>query len=362
MLSQRVVVNTIRITNGTYVDARPDGRYACLAVDAFDVGTIVTDTGTLAIPGDARPLYLRVTRSGAFKFAGQSSNTPQTIEYLDGTGWVPRATVPCGISPVIYDHSGVLHISACEVGVGTQGYRYVDVDTGAIVSADATYGSDFGLAQWTFLGDGFYIGQCNTTPGCASWDGTDLRMIEEGNCFFIRAQRVGNDVAIAMVKDAGVPSVVVFATMAELRAGKTLSPGGGQVHPPLQHPVVDPATGYRMTQPWAMYEQTVKTGLGDVSHALAIQPTPVPPPAGFGIVAGGGPLVAATVPTDTLTLTSADASVTFTSDALTKTIDLSASGGGGLGTHYDCPLSDGDLVAADLIFAAGECIIVQVPV
>lgn len=31
-------------------------------------------------------------------------------------------------------------------------------------------------------------------------------------------------------------------------------------------------------------------------------------------------------------------------------------------THYDSPLSDGDLIAADLIYAAGECIIVQVPI
>jgi len=30
--------------------------------------------------------------------------------------------------------------------------------------------------------------------------------------------------------------------------------------------------------------------------------------------------------------------------------------------HYDAPLSDGSLVEADLIFAAGECIIVQVPI
>lgn len=37
-------------------------------------------------------------------------------------------------------------------------------------------------------------------------------------------------------------------------------------------------------------------------------------------------------------------------------------GGGSLGTHYDAPLSDGDTSAADLIFANGECIIVQVPV
>lgn len=28
---------------------------------------------------------------------------------------------------------------------------------------------------------------------------------------------------------------------------------------------------------------------------------------------------------------------------------------------YDCPLSDGDLSAAELIFADGECVIVQVP-
>jgi len=42
---------------------------------------------------------------------------------------------------------------------------------------------------------------------------------------------------------------------------------------------------------------------------------------------------------------------------------LSATGGGGGGsTHYDAPLTDGDPVAADLIFAAGECVIVQVPV
>lgn len=38
-------------------------------------------------------------------------------------------------------------------------------------------------------------------------------------------------------------------------------------------------------------------------------------------------------------------------------------GGGPFGAnHYDSPLSDGDTSAADLIYANGECIIVQVPV
>jgi hypothetical protein len=36
--------------------------------------------------------------------------------------------------------------------------------------------------------------------------------------------------------------------------------------------------------------------------------------------------------------------------------------GGDEPTVYDCPLSDGDLIEAELIFADGECIIVQVPV
>lgn len=42
-----------------------------------------------------------------------------------------------------------------------------------------------------------------------------------------------------------------------------------------------------------------------------------------------------------------------------RTINVS---GGAASNHYDSPLSDGDLSAADLIFANGECIIVQVPV
>lgn len=40
-------------------------------------------------------------------------------------------------------------------------------------------------------------------------------------------------------------------------------------------------------------------------------------------------------------------------------LKLNAAGGS---NHYDTPLTDGDPLATDLIFAAGECIIVQVPV
>ena len=43
-------------------------------------------------------------------------------------------------------------------------------------------------------------------------------------------------------------------------------------------------------------------------------------------------------------------------------INATGGDGDGLGNHYDCPLSDGDEVETNLIYASGECIIVQVPV
>lgn len=57
----------------------------------------------------------------------------------------------------------------------------------------------------------------------------------------------------------------------------------------------------------------------------------------------------------------AGSGITF-DDTVPNKRTINSTGGGGLGNHYDAPLSDGDLSAADLIYAAGECIIVQVPV
>lgn len=49
-------------------------------------------------------------------------------------------------------------------------------------------------------------------------------------------------------------------------------------------------------------------------------------------------------------------------DSIPNKRTINSTGGSGGSNHYDCPLSDGDLNEADLIFANGECIIVQVPV
>ncbi len=54
--------------------------------------------------------------------------------------------------------------------------------------------------------------------------------------------------------------------------------------------------------------------------------------------------------------------ITITDGGPGSTVTIAATGGGGGSDHYDCPLSDGDLTAAEIIFASGECVIVQVPV
>jgi hypothetical protein len=56
----------------------------------------------------------------------------------------------------------------------------------------------------------------------------------------------------------------------------------------------------------------------------------------------------------------AGANITLTS--IGNTLEISSTGGGSVSTHYDAPLTDGHPDETELIFALGECIIVQVPI
>jgi hypothetical protein len=210
----------IEIPGGMYCDALPNGAYVCIRASGQP---LVTHLGEVPSPAGANPLYVRCTEVGGWKFAGQSNHNPETLEYRDG-GWHPVPIVACGVSPVIYDLTGQLHISDCGPSVGSQGWRYVDSVTGALVTGDATYGSSFGLSEWTDIGGGWYIGQCNLARGCACWDGTTLRMIEPGDSWFIRARRDGDQVSIALVRKTGDPSILRWLTMAELRAMPVVVP------------------------------------------------------------------------------------------------------------------------------------------
>lgn len=185
----------------------PSGEYAIL----FPGSHIQTHLGRVELPPFDEPLYHRITNVGGFKIAGQAHQSTRTLEFVDWQ-WHDRQPA-CGVSPVIYDHLGKLHISQCGP-VGSQGYRYVDM-LGRIWTGDETYGSPFGLSEWSYYG-ALYIGQGHEGGGCLVWDGAVLRVLEEGSCRFVRVRGDGVRVAISYAKPDG--AVIVHATLDELRA------------------------------------------------------------------------------------------------------------------------------------------------
>jgi hypothetical protein len=139
------------------------------------------------------------------------------------------------------------------------------------------------------------------------------------------ATQIGTVIAGSISWAAGPTLELTTFEVGPLQGSNT----GGSLYPPLKEPVVDKSG--LMTRPWAMYEQTVRTGLGGAIAAINALPPVVPAPPGFGIVANGieSPIVA-TMPTDTVTVTSSDGSVQLVANALTKTLDLRVSPVGGL--------------------------------
>lgn len=194
--------------NAIYVDALPSGEFACCLFN----GTVITHIGELRARDNLLPYYVRVTNINGFQLAGQSSGNKQTLMW-NGV-WNYLDEIPCGVSPVIYDHQGILHISNCSVG--TQGYRYVDYYTGRIVSGDDTYYSPVSkLHEYTDIGDGLVIGQ-GQDGGCIVWDGKNHRLLFPGDCFVIRANRYMDLVAVSFYRQ-NKPSVIIQTTMNELR-------------------------------------------------------------------------------------------------------------------------------------------------
>jgi hypothetical protein len=219
----------LAIPGGLYCDALPGGEWVCMM--AAPGLPVQTHLGSIPTMDGVNPLFVRCSvKTGKFKFAGQATDTHfgPTAIWQDGAGWGFLPDVPVGLSPVIYDLIGTLQIATADRHVGSNGYRYVDIYTGALVTGDATYSSEQalppfeGLSEWTDLGDGIFIGQCNVTPGCAVYlqaDGT-LRMLEPGASQFIRATRYAgsNVVAVAMIQQHGADSVLIWTDLSELWA------------------------------------------------------------------------------------------------------------------------------------------------
>lgn len=208
-----------------YADARvPDRAFAVL----YPMSHLETSIGRITVPLGDEPLYHRIPPTGAVWIAGQAHFGNCTWFY-DGKEW-RRFQAACGVSPVIFDLMSHLHISDCSIG--SQGWRYVQRDgtpEGRLVTGDATYGPFHGLSEFTDLGDDLLLGQGNKAAGCpidggaVLRDGAVWRLLEPGACRFIRADRVGDEVSVALWKE-GYGAVVCWLTVAELRGLPLLGP------------------------------------------------------------------------------------------------------------------------------------------
>lgn len=210
---------------GWYCDALPTGEFVVLVPHVH----LLTHRGVIPLPPGETfgPLFVRCTNVGNFRFAGQAHDSiePACWEWIDGFGWKSYPQPCVGVSPVIYDQHGVLHRS--DGSVGSQGYRYVN-DANQIVSGDATYGPFHGLFEYTQLAPDLWIGQAAYDGGgvqvlqrepsavASIFDTWTLRQLELGDGRFVRANFVGERVAIAWMQSVG--SVIVWTTLRELRA------------------------------------------------------------------------------------------------------------------------------------------------
>lgn len=233
-------MNIRAIPGAAYCDALPSGEYCALVIGSH----IETHLGRIPLPPRESygPLYLRCSNVGGFKFAGQAHDTgnPAAWEYRDGE-WRAYGPPCCGVSPVIYDALGILHISDCSIG--SQGWRYVDRDgtpEGRLVTGDASYGPVFGLSEYSRYA-GFTIGQGHDSGGVLVWDGLFLHVLSPENGRFVRVQGSSDQVAIAFWAPNG--AVIVHATLAELRAlplaGRSTP---APTPPPVPLPPVPPPT------------------------------------------------------------------------------------------------------------------------
>ena len=196
--------------SGSYCEALPSGEYAVLYANHY----VETHQGAVTLPPEGSPLYLRITNVPSFQMCGQASNAYGTLHWQNGA-WSLDPRIAHGVSGAIFEADGTLRIMEPAPGQSSQGYRFVD-EGGAVWLGDATYGPFNGLNEWSEYRD-LYVGQGNQGGGVMVWDGAALRVLETGDCRFIRVRGSGEHVAISYWKqDEG--AVIVQTTLSELRA------------------------------------------------------------------------------------------------------------------------------------------------
>lgn len=221
----------IELPGAWYADCLPSGEWAVL----FPSSRVGTHAGPVDLPNAFdQPLFLRCTNVGGFKLAGQGSISGAAYLY-DGT-WHNTGTTH-GTSPCIFDADGELEVAT--PAQGSQGYRYVDA-SGVLVTGDDTYdstrrvGQELGLSKiWEYTNYGnVTIGQGEAYALAITPFGR--KILEPGDCRFIRFTRVGDRCAVAIVKQVERKAVLFWFDVNELAS--LPDEGGVVVEPPPPPP------------------------------------------------------------------------------------------------------------------------------
>lgn len=211
------------IPNGEYGAALISGHYAVQLIGQHKVQTHAGPVAT----GPEDVLYCRCTDTGGFRFAGQSSvGRGDVLYHLDGSSTVIGDGY--GENTVVFLPDGTPRVAT--KADGSQGLRYVD-ESGKVVTADNSHLSpDHLIADYTQL-HGVTIGQNQNGSGAVvQLDGV-LRLLEPGDCEFIRVDTDGTNFAIAITKLPERQCVLFWLTRAELATLQQL-PIGPQNPPP----------------------------------------------------------------------------------------------------------------------------------
>lgn len=265
------MITRLEVAAGWYGEALPSGEYA-VAVPSQK--KLVSHVGDIPF-GPESPLFVRVTNAGGFKLAGQGQDTGRTVEW--GGGFWNTKPVACGVSPVIYDSFGVLHISDCSIG--SQGWRYV-ADDGTLVTGDQSFSSPiFHLYEFTTHGD-ITIGQ-GGDGGAIAVTPQGRFVLEPGYTVFIRYNRVGDRLAVTIVKLLEGKTVLLWLDAGDVATFPREAPAPVPVPKPVPVPVPvpEPKPMPLKTVPMparvpaivqALYERNVNLAEGDDDQRRAL--------------------------------------------------------------------------------------------
>lgn len=141
----------------------------------------------------------------------------------------------------VYSYKGqkIELIASIKKQIGTQGIRYID-NRGEIITGDSTYDGSknplIDLAEYTLL-DSVTIGQSYVDGAIIAYQGL-RKVIEPGNCRFVRAYRLDGQIAVGITKLSENKVVFKWFLLNEISS----FPDEGVKTPPIVIPPVEPPT------------------------------------------------------------------------------------------------------------------------